>query len=127
MSRITYTALRQSSWTQLQKCTHLDDAPERSLVNLQSPLKLCKLSYDRLQLVFNLGTSYASAAPNIAMSADELYFQLLRPSIIHILRAAGFHSTRPSVLDTLCDLFIRYLTLLASSTATHAALNHNES
>jgi transcription initiation factor TFIID subunit 3 len=61
------------------------------------------------------------------MSADELYFQLLRPSMIHILRAAGFHTTRPSVLDTLCDLFIRYLTLLASSTATHAALNHNES
>ncbi|KAI9676566.1 MAG: hypothetical protein M1817_000725 [Caeruleum heppii] len=55
------------------------------------------------------------------MSSDGLHHHLLRPPVIHILRAAGFHTTRPSVLDTLVDLTSRYLMLLASSTASHAA------
>ncbi|RAL66677.1 hypothetical protein DID88_006359 [Monilinia fructigena] len=41
---------------------------------------------------------------------QALHHALLRPSILHILRAAGYHSTRPSVLDT--------------ATAAHADLNH---
>lgn len=45
------------------------------------------------------------------------HHHLLRPAIIHILRAAGFHSTRPSVLDTVTDLAARYLSLLAERTA----------
>jgi transcription initiation factor TFIID subunit 3 len=51
------------------------------------------------------------------MSADALHAQLLRPCIIHILRAAGFHSCKPSVLDTLADLAARHLLLIASNTA----------
>ena len=54
-----------------------------------------------------------------------LHHSLLRPCILHILRAAGYHSTRPSVLDTLTDLAARYMILLAQTTATHASLNHN--
>lgn len=59
-----------------------------------------------------------------AMSANNLHNALLRPPIIQILRAAGFHSTRPSVLDTLTDLTARYLLLLGSSTAEHANNSH---
>ncbi|KAK5138647.1 hypothetical protein LTR04_004321, partial [Oleoguttula sp. CCFEE 6159] len=59
-------------------------------------------------------------------SAHALHASLLRPPILHILRAAGFHSTRPSVLDTFADLAARYLLLLASSTASHAASSHPE-
>ncbi|TAQ87392.1 hypothetical protein B7494_g4283 [Chlorociboria aeruginascens] len=55
-----------------------------------------------------------------------LHHSLLRPCVLHILRAAGFHSTRPSVLDTLTDLAARYMYLLAQSTATHASINHTE-
>jgi hypothetical protein len=55
-----------------------------------------------------------------------LHHSLLRPCILQILRAAGYHSTRPSVLDTLTDLAARYMLLLAQTTAKHAAINHNE-
>ncbi|KAL9073970.1 MAG: hypothetical protein Q9161_002592 [Pseudevernia consocians] len=58
------------------------------------------------------------------MSTNPLHPSLLRPPILHILRAAGFTSTRPSVLDTLVDLAARYLTLLAAHTARHALLRH---
>ena len=57
---------------------------------------------------------------------QALHHSLLRPCILHILRAAGYHSTRPSVLDTLTDLAASYLTLLATTTATHASLNQVE-
>jgi transcription initiation factor TFIID subunit 3 len=57
---------------------------------------------------------------------QALHHSLLRPCVLHILRAAGYHSTKPSVLDTLTDLAARYMYLLAQSTATHAAVNDNE-
>ena len=62
----------------------------------------------------------------LMMSSHPLYNSLLRPPILHILRAAGFHATRPAVLDTLVDLTSRYLILLAQKTADHSILNHNE-
>ncbi|KAF2836257.1 hypothetical protein M501DRAFT_1019059 [Patellaria atrata CBS 101060] len=58
-------------------------------------------------------------------SAHLLHIALLRPAILHILRAAGFHACRPSVLDTLTDIAARYLLLLGSTTAQHALNNHN--
>lgn len=58
--------------------------------------------------------------------AHDLHRALLRPAIIHTLRAAGFHSTKPSVLDTLTNIAERYLLLLASTTAQHAYNSHNE-
>ena len=60
------------------------------------------------------------------MATENLHNSLLRPPIIQILRAAGFHSSRPSALDTLTDLAARYLFLLASSTAGHAQNSHEE-
>lgn len=58
--------------------------------------------------------------------SHDLHRALLRPAIIHILRAAGFHSTKPSVLDTIVDMAERHLLLLASSTAQHAWSSHND-
>ncbi|KAE8358843.1 hypothetical protein BDV27DRAFT_137028 [Aspergillus caelatus] len=58
------------------------------------------------------------------MSGPNLHNALLRPPIIQILRAAGFHATRPSVIDTLADLTARYVMILASSATTHAANAH---
>ncbi|KAI9876805.1 MAG: hypothetical protein M1830_005679 [Pleopsidium flavum] len=60
------------------------------------------------------------------MSTHTLYSSLLRPPILHILRAAGFHGTRPAVLDTLVDLTARYIMLLGSVTASNAYSNHND-
>ena len=60
------------------------------------------------------------------MSSNTLHNSLLRPPILQILRAAGFHATRPAALDTLVDLASRYLCLLASQTAVHAFTNHND-
>ncbi|KAL8732810.1 MAG: hypothetical protein Q9181_003825 [Wetmoreana brouardii] len=60
------------------------------------------------------------------MSSNVLHTSLLRPPILHILRAAGFHATKPAVLDTLVDLAARYLALLASKAASHAQENHND-
>ena len=58
------------------------------------------------------------------MPGPNLHSALLRPPLIQILRAAGFHATHPSVLDTVADLAARYMLLLASSTASHAANAH---
>lgn len=52
---------------------------------------------------------------------SQLNHSLLRPCILHILRAAGYQGTRPSVLDTLTDLAARYILILAQSAASHAA------
>lgn len=58
------------------------------------------------------------------MSGPNLHNALLRPPIIQILRAQGFHSTRPSVIESLQDLTGRYIQILASSAADHAANAH---
>ncbi|CAG8047186.1 unnamed protein product [Penicillium nalgiovense] len=58
------------------------------------------------------------------MSGSNLHNALLRPPIIQILRAQGFHSTRPSVLESIQDLTGRYLIILASAAAEHAANAH---
>ncbi len=56
------------------------------------------------------------------MDPSPLHPSLLRPPLLHILRAAGFTTTRPSVLDTLTDLTIRHLNLLCASLARHSQL-----
>ncbi|KAI7689566.1 hypothetical protein KC353_g19545, partial [Hortaea werneckii] len=66
------------------------------------------------------------AAHPTMSQAHDLHRALLRPAIIHTLRAAGFHSTRPSVLDTLVNIAERYMLLLASTTAQHAYNTHND-
>lgn len=58
--------------------------------------------------------------------SNAIYTSLLRPPVLHILRAAGFHATKPAVLDTLVDLTARYLSLLASNSVAHAQENHND-
>lgn len=60
------------------------------------------------------------------MSTNTLQTSLLRPPILHILRAAGFQATRPAAVDSLVDIASRYLCLLASYTATHAFINGND-
>ena len=61
---------------------------------------------------------------NCNMSSPSLHNALLRPPIIQVLRAAGYHATRPSVLDTLTDLVANYIMILASSATSHAANSH---
>lgn len=57
---------------------------------------------------------------------QAVHHSLLRPCVLHILRAAGFHSTRPSVLDTFTDIAARYMVMLTESVVAHAAVNHTE-
>ena len=59
------------------------------------------------------------------MSTNALFNNLLRPAVLHILRAAGFHGAKSSVVDTLVDLTARYLLLLASRSAQNAYISHN--
>lgn len=56
----------------------------------------------------------------------SLNHSLLRPCVLHILRAAGYHTTKPTVLDTLTDLAARYMLILAQSTMAHASVNESE-
>ncbi|KAG5913457.1 hypothetical protein E4U42_001145, partial [Claviceps africana] len=61
------------------------------------------------------------------MSTPSAFFHaLLRPSILQILRASGFHAARPSVVDSLTDIAARYLSALCLSTASHAIHNHGD-
>ncbi|KAJ4383061.1 hypothetical protein N0V86_002289 [Didymella sp. IMI 355093] len=61
-----------------------------------------------------------------SMSQNDLFLNLLRPAVLHILRATGFHYGKPSAVDTVVDLTARYLTLLAERTAYNAYSNHND-
>lgn len=55
-----------------------------------------------------------------------LFHAFLRPSILQILRATGYHGTSPAVLDALTDLAARYLSLLCEKTAHSATHNHGD-
>lgn len=60
------------------------------------------------------------------MSSHELHTSLLRPTVLHILRAAGFQAARPAAVDAVVDLAARYLTLLGETTASHSMENHSD-
>jgi transcription initiation factor TFIID subunit 3 len=51
---------------------------------------------------------------------NPFYFSLARISTAQILRAAGLDRTRPSTLDVLSDIMVRYLILLGSQTSFFA-------
>jgi len=57
---------------------------------------------------------------------QALHHSLLRPCVLHILRAAGYHVTRSSILDFITDLAAKYMLLLAQKTLTHSMLNDGE-
>lgn len=48
-----------------------------------------------------------------------LFHALLRPSVLQVLRATGYHCTRPAVLDSLTDLAANYMLLLCRAAAQH--------
>ncbi|KAI5377451.1 hypothetical protein J4E82_003903 [Alternaria postmessia] len=60
------------------------------------------------------------------MSQNDLFLNLLRPAVLHILRATGFQHGKPSAVDTIVDFTARYLSLLAERTAYNAFSNHND-
>ncbi|KYK55533.1 Bromodomain associated domain protein [Drechmeria coniospora] len=49
-----------------------------------------------------------------------IFHALLRPVILQILRATGYHATKGAVLDSLTDLAARYMLTLCEKTAAHA-------
>lgn len=55
--------------------------------------------------------------------AQVVFHALMRPAIIQILRAAGFHSAKPTVIDSLTDIAHRYLELICQETARHTTDN----
>lgn len=57
----------------------------------------------------------------------SVFHAYLRPVMLQVLRATGYHSTRPNVLDSLTDLAARYMAVLCEKTASHAAHNHGDS
>lgn len=64
-------------------------------------------------------------APSMA-GQPAIFHALLRPSILQMLRATGYHSTKGAVLDSLTDLAARYLLVLCERTAVHAIQNHGD-
>lgn len=62
----------------------------------------------------------------MATQSADLHRSLLRAFICNTLRGVGFHSTKPSVLDSLVNLAERHMMLLAMSTAQHAQATHND-
>lgn len=55
-----------------------------------------------------------------------LFHAFLRPSILQILRATGYHGSSPAVLDAMTDLAARYLSLLCEKTADRAAHHYGD-
>ncbi|KAK1999172.1 bromodomain associated domain-containing protein [Colletotrichum falcatum] len=55
-----------------------------------------------------------------------LFHALLRPAVLQILRATGYHAARPMVLDAVTELAARYMYALCQATARHAADNNPE-
>ena len=58
--------------------------------------------------------------------STQLHTSLLRPPVLHILRAVGFHAARPAATETLVDLAARYLVLLAQRSAAYAWANGHD-
>lgn len=54
-----------------------------------------------------------------------LFHALLRPAVLQILRATGYHSAKTSVLDSVTDLAARYFLHLCQLTAVYAAHNND--
>ena len=69
---------------------------------------------------------YETKVTIVAMTASNLHNALLRPAVIQILRASGFHAARPAALDAVTDFAVRYLNRLASSAAVIAFNLHND-
>ncbi|KKA26748.1 hypothetical protein TD95_000881 [Thielaviopsis punctulata] len=61
-----------------------------------------------------------SAAP------PTFFHALLRPCVLQILRATGYYGSRPTVIDTLTDLAVRYMYMLCQKTALHAVDNGHD-
>ncbi|CAJ2501586.1 Uu.00g044390.m01.CDS01 [Anthostomella pinea] len=57
-------------------------------------------------------------------TASELHHALLRPAILQILRAQGYYSSTPGVVDCVTELAGNYLSAIARQTALHAAANN---
>ncbi|KAK3301085.1 uncharacterized protein B0H64DRAFT_30358 [Chaetomium fimeti] len=55
-----------------------------------------------------------------------LFHALLRPAVLQILRATGYHSAKTSVIDSVTDLAARYFLHLCQLTAVYAAHNNDE-
>ncbi|KAM7202421.1 hypothetical protein V8F33_002829 [Rhypophila sp. PSN 637] len=55
-----------------------------------------------------------------------VFHSLLRPAVLQILRAAGYHGAKPSVLDSMTDLAARYLYHLCELTARYTEHNSSE-
>ncbi|KAI8316221.1 Transcription initiation factor TFIID subunit 3 [Colletotrichum sp. SAR11_59] len=55
-----------------------------------------------------------------------LFHALLRPAVLQILRATGYHAARPVVLDAVTELAARYMLALCQATARHASDNNQE-
>ncbi|EFY88644.1 hypothetical protein J3458_003370 [Metarhizium acridum] len=61
------------------------------------------------------------------MTTQSAFFHaLLRPAILQILRSTGYHSAKPSVVDSLTDIAARYLAALCEKTASHAIHNQGD-
>ncbi|KAL1898081.1 hypothetical protein Cpir12675_002100 [Ceratocystis pirilliformis] len=60
-------------------------------------------------------------------STPPIFFHaLLRPCVLQILRATGYYGSRPSVVDTLTGLAVRYMILLCQKTGLHAMDNGHD-
>ncbi|EAQ92604.1 hypothetical protein CHGG_00839 [Chaetomium globosum CBS 148.51] len=55
-----------------------------------------------------------------------LFHALLRPAVLQILRATGYHSAKTSVIDSVTDLAARYFLHLCQLTAVYAAHNNED-
>jgi transcription initiation factor TFIID subunit 3 len=59
------------------------------------------------------------------MPTNSLHQALLRPAVVQVLRASGFHSATPGAVDVLTEIMAKYLSLLAARTASRSMENHN--
>lgn len=58
---------------------------------------------------------------------ESFYFAILRISISQILKASGFDKCKPSILNIITDLYIKYFELLIRKTLKNSTLRTNSS
>ena len=104
----------RNTFTSLQPHLHFD---------IKRPRCAVCFNHNRIE---HIGPLPRTHAPKTSMSQHDLFISLLRPAVLHIIRATGFHHGKPSAVDTVVDLTARYLSLLAERTAYNAYSNHND-
>lgn len=102
------------------------EAYERKKAAAKKQSELLDASLKKINAPQPIASAAQSAYAQEKLRAETMtdqprfFHALLRPPIIQILRAAGYHASKPSVVDALTDMAAKYMMTMATRTVNYA-------